>query len=317
MTAADTGLDLVAGGGGFIGSHLCEALLASGRRVRVVDNFATGHARHLSGVDVEVIRGDASDPEVAEAACAGVTRIFHLAARPSVPWSFEFPEQALQANHGTTVALIEAGAAAGASRLVFSSSSAIYGDDPALPKTEDMPPAPQSPYAEHKWMGEQVLRRAHDEGRLETVSLRYFNVYGPRQDPGSPYSGVISLFCRWALDGVPAKVFGDGLQTRDFIYVADVVAANLAAAAASGLAPGAVFNVARGERISVLELWQQVCLAAGCEPSEPTMLAARIGDVRHSVASIVAAERDLGFAPQVVFGTGLAQTLAYERQRAG
>ena len=208
---SDSGIDLVAGGSGFIGSHLCEALLAAGRTVRVVDDLATGYRHNLEGLQLEFVEGDAADPEVAARACEGVAHIYHLAARPSVPWSFEHPEAAYHANHQTTLSLIEAGAAAGARRIVFSSSSAIYGDGPELPKRESLPPAPQSPYAEHKLAGERALHEAHAAGRIEAVSLRYFNVYGPRQDPTSPYSGVISLFAKWVREGTRPTIFAGAL----------------------------------------------------------------------------------------------------------
>lgn len=306
---SDTGLDLVAGGSGFIGSHLCEALLAAGRRVRVVDDLATGYRSNLDGLAVELLQGDVADPAVAEQACAGVTGIYHLAARPSVPWSFEHPEAAHRANHETTLALIDAGSAAGARRIVFSSSSAIYGDGPELPKTEDLPPAPMSPYAEHKLAGEVALRAAHDAGRIEGVSLRYFNVFGPRQDPTSPYSGVISLFAKWVQEGTRPTIFGDGKQTRDFVFVADVARANQLAMAAELEEAGPVFNVATEHSIELLELWTAVCEAAGAPVLEPEFLPARNGDVRESVASLAKTRAGIGFEPGVELLKGLQATL--------
>lgn len=306
---SDTGLDLVAGGSGFIGSHLCEALLAAGRRVRVVDDLATGYARNLNGLDVDFVQGDAADAEVAARACEGVTGIYHLAARPSVPWSFEHPEAARRANHETTLALIEAGSAAGAKRIVFSSSSAIYGDGPEMPKTEDLPPAPKSPYAEHKLAGELALREAQLAGRIEGVSLRYFNVFGPRQDPSSPYSGVISLFAKWVQGGTRPTIFGDGKQTRDFVYVADVARANQLAMTAELNEAGPVFNVATEHSIDLLQLWEAVCRAAGAPVLEPEFLPAREGDVRDSVASLAKTRAGIGFEPSVDLLTGLQATL--------
>ena len=306
---SDTGLDLVAGGSGFIGSHLCEALLAAGRRVRVVDDLATGYARNLDGLDLEFLQGDAADPELAARACEGVTGIYHLAARPSVPWSFEHPEAAHRANHETTLALIDAGSTAGAKRIVFSSSSAIYGDGPELPKTEDLPPAPKSPYAEHKLAGEIALREAQEAGRIEGVSLRYFNVFGPRQDPSSPYSGVISLFAKWVREGTRPTIFGDGKQTRDFVFVADVARANQLAMAADLQEAGPVFNVATEHSIDLIELWEAVCRAAGAPILEPEFLPAREGDVRESVASLAKTRAGIGFAPSVDLLTGLQATL--------
>lgn len=307
---SDTGLDLVAGGAGFIGSHLCQALLDAGRQVRVLDDLATGHLRNLAGMDVELVRGSAADPQAATEACQGVTGIYHFAARPSVPWSIEHPLEALRANHETTLALIDAGSAAGARRIVFSSSSAIYGDGPELPKTEDLPPAPKSPYAEHKLAGEVALRAAHAAGRIEAVSLRYFNVFGPRQDPSSPYSGIISLYSKWIRESQRPTIFGDGKQTRDFVYVADVAQANRLAMQAECAEPGPVFNVATGHSIDLLDLWSACCAAAGVPALEPEFLPERAGDVRDSIASLTRANAGLGFEPSVDLATGLAETLA-------
>lgn len=307
---SDTGLDLVAGGSGFIGSHLCDALLKSGRRVRVLDDLSTGHRHNLHGLDVELVQGSAADLSKAKQACEGVTGIYHFAARPSVPWSIEHPVEAHRANHETTLALIEAGSAAGAKRIVFSSSSAIYGDGPELPKTEDLPPAPKSPYAEHKLAGELALREAHASGKIEAVSLRYFNVFGPRQDPSSPYSGIISLFAKWVREGRRPSIFGDGKQTRDFVYVADVARANQQAMQAECPLPGPVFNIATGHSIDLLELWQAVCAAAGVDAKEPEFLPERPGDVRDSVASLARAQAGIGFAPTTDLATGLVATLA-------
>ena len=227
-----------------------------------------------------------------------------------MPWSFEHPEAAYHANHQTTLSLIEAGAAAGARRIVFSSSSAIYGDGPELPKRESLPPAPQSPYAEHKLAGERALHEAHAAGRIEAVSLRYFNVYGPRQDPTSPYSGVISLFAKWVREGTRPTIFGDGKQTRDFVYVADVARANMLAmqAALDECAP--VLNVATERSIELLTLWETICEAAGVPALEPEFLPARTGDVRESVASLAKTRAAIGFEPEVELLKGLQATLA-------
>ncbi|KAA3607958.1 MAG: NAD-dependent epimerase/dehydratase family protein [Planctomycetota bacterium] len=306
----ETPLDLVTGGAGFIGSHITEALLAAGRRVRVVDDLSTGYTRNLGDLKVDFLEGDLSDPEVADAACQGVEGVYHLAARPSVPWSFEEPELAFQANHGSTLALIQAAARHQVRRIVFSSSSAIYGDSQTLPKIETMEPAPKSPYAEHKLMGELALAEAARSHGLEAVSLRYFNVYGPRQDPSSPYSGVISLFVRWAQEGQPARIFGDGLQTRDFIYVADVVKANLKAMEADlGELSAPVVNIARGRRVTILELWKEICQAAGQPYLEPELGPERQGDVRHSLAAVKKARELLGFQAEVDLEQGIRSTL--------
>lgn len=303
-------LDLVCGGAGFIGSHMVEALLAAGREVRVLDDLSTGYARNLEGLDCEFLKADAADPGLAAQACQGVETIYHFGARPSVPWSFQEPELAYHANHRTTLSLLQAGADAGVRRLVFSSSSAIYGDSPELPKRESMEPAPKSPYAEHKLAGEHALAAAAAERKLEAVSLRYFNVFGPRQDPTSPYSGVISLFARWLHEGQAPTFYGDGLQTRDFVYVKDVVEANRLAGQAclpEGQAP--VFNVACGHSLSILELWETMCRVAGKAPGPAEFLPAREGDVRHSSADLSAIREALAFEPSVPLEEGLRRTL--------
>lgn len=313
-----SGLDLVAGGSGFIGSHLVEALLAAGRRVRALDDFSTGRRANLAAAAAhpafELMEGDASEPATALAACAGAERIFHLAARPSVPWSVEHPREALRANHGTTLALLAAASAAGVRAFVFSSSSAIYGERPELPKREDQPPDPRSPYAEHKWMGEQALRAAAQGGGPAGASLRYFNVFGPRQDPSSPYSGVISIFAREARAGRAPTIHGDGGQTRDFVYVADVVRANLAAAERLPLAggdPAPAINVGRGESVSIRELWDLVCAAAGRSPAPaPSFGPPRAGDVRHSRSDCARAARLLGWSARTGLAEGLRAALA-------
>lgn len=304
-------LDLVVGGCGFIGSHVVDALLQQGRRVRVLDDLSTGYAYNIKNLDCEFQQGSAADPKLAAMACEGVQRIFHLGARPSVPWSFQEPALAYHANHGTTLALIDAASHAGVKRLVFSSSSAIYGDSAALPKMEEMQPAPKSPYAEHKLAGEIALYAAASAGKLEAASLRYFNVYGPRQDPSSPYSGVISLFAKWIQDQKDPTFFGDGQQTRDFVYVGDVVKANLLAAEAAQSTAAPVYNVASGSSISIAELWNTMCLVAGCAAGIPTFLESRVGDVRHSSASLEKIERELGFNADVDLRAGLELTLSH------
>jgi UDP-glucose 4-epimerase len=304
-----SGLDLVVGGCGFIGSHIVEALLLQGRRVRVLDDLSTGYAYNIKDLACEFHQGDAADAKLAANACNGVERIFHLGARPSVPWSFQEPELAYHANHGTTLALIEAASQAGVKRLVFSSSSAIYGDSPVLPKREDMQAAPKSPYAEHKLAGEVALHQAAQAGKLEATSLRYFNVYGPRQDPSSPYSGVISLFAQWIQQQQDPTFYGDGQQTRDFVYVGDVVKANLLAAEAPQIAAAPVYNVASGSCISIAELWNTLCMVAGCAAGTPTFLESRVGDVRHSSACLEKIGRELGFHADFDLRQGLEQTL--------
>ena len=312
------GLDLVTGGAGFIGSHLVEALLAAGRRVRVVDDLTTGRRENLeaaaAGGGLEFLEGDLADPAVARAAVAGAERAFHLAARPSVPWSVAHPEEARRANHETTLALLEAAQETGLRRIVFSSSSAVYGPGPALPKEESMAPEPASPYAEHKLLGEGALAAAAAAGGPTAVALRYFNVYGPRQDPGSPYSGVISIFFERALAGEAPILYGDGGQTRDFVFVEDVVRANLLAAGAEpGPSGFGAVNVGTGRAVSIRELWDEVCAALGVPAPEPERRPERPGDVRHSRAAVGAARRLLGFAAQVPLEEGLRRTAAFLR----
>jgi len=308
--SAAGGLDLVAGGAGFIGSHVVEALLAAGRRVRVADDLSSGHARNLEGRKVEFLKGDLAESSVAREACAGVERVFHLAARPSVPWSVAHPEAARRANLETTLALLEAAGPAGVERIVYSSSCAVYGDLPGLPKREDAPVAPLSPYAEHKLAGEEALAAAAAGGGPGAASLRYFNVYGPRQDPSSPYSGVVSLFTQRALRGERAVIFGDGEQTRDFVFVSDVVRANFLAAAAPLKDAARVFNVARGESVTILALWAAVQEAAGRAPREAEFAPARAGDLLHSRAAVERAAAELGFRAGTTLAEGLTAYLA-------
>ncbi len=303
-------MDLITGGAGFIGSHLAESLVAQGRKVRVVDNLSTGRMSNLEGIDVDFLEGDVGDADVAIAACQDVERVFHMAARPSVPWSVEFPEEAWKTNHGTTLALIEAAKSTPVKRIVFSSTCALYGDNPELPKRENMTPEPVSPYGEHKLLGEAALAEAHAAGIVEAVVLRYFNVYGPRQDPSSPYSGVISLFTRWALEGTQPNIFGDGQQTRDFVYVGDVIRANQLAMEASLPGPGVITNIATGKSISIVELWANVCQAGDLPVLEPNFLPPREGDVLHSVADTSRAKEVLDFEAQTVLADGLRQTVA-------
>jgi len=301
---------LVVGGAGFIGSHVSEALLGQGCSVRVLDDLSTGKRENLEGLDVELLVGDAADETVASQACEGVDRIFHLGARPSVPWSLEHPELALRANFLTTKTLLDAATKKGVSKFVFSSSSAVYGDNPIIPKEESMSIEPQSPYAEHKAMGEDLLKGICSEKAIDAVCLRYFNVYGPRQDPSSPYSGVISLFAQWAKQGKAPIIFGDGLQTRDFVFVSDVVKANLLAAGLQTSEPAPVINIGTGQQTHLLELWKLTCRAACTEAGAPHFEEVRSGDIRHSVASIQKAKSELGFGPQVSLADGLRKTIA-------
>ncbi|MBT3340959.1 MAG: NAD-dependent epimerase/dehydratase family protein [Planctomycetes bacterium] len=307
--------ELVTGGAGFIGSHVVEALLTKGKQVRVVDDLSTGHLHNLSpfqeqaGDRLQFLHGSLADPAIAAEAVRGVKRVYHLAARPSVPWSFQEPELAFTANHGTTLALIEAAKNSPVERIVFSSSAAIYGDLPGLPKLETDVLAPQSPYADHKLAGEHALQDAAQAGFFSAVALRYFNVYGPRQDPSSPYSGVISLFADWVIQNKGATIYGDGLQSRDFVFAHDVAQANLAGGLASLDDSFAAVNIAGGQSISILDLWKLLNEAVGRKTPSPEHLPGREGDIRHSLASIDAAAATLDWKPRMPIADGLKLTL--------
>lgn len=305
---------LVTGGAGFIGSHLVDALVRQGARVTVIDNLTTGKRENLSaaGTDVAVYEGDIRDTGLLHKAMAGVEVVFHQAAVVSVPLSVAQPLESAAVNEMGTLTVLEAARQAGCRRVVLASSSAVYGDDPQMPKHEAMSLRPLSPYAVQKMTGESYARLYHSLYGLEAVCLRYFNVFGPRQDPSSPYSGVISIFMECAADGRAPVIYGDGEQTRDFIYVQDVVAANLQAASAVAAA-GRVFNIGTGDAISINALWRQVTEGAGFELS-PEHKEAREGDIRHSVAAIDAAREGLGFSPAIPFAEGLAKTYSWYRR---
>ncbi|MBL8861027.1 MAG: SDR family oxidoreductase [Planctomycetes bacterium] len=306
---------LVTGGAGFVGSHIVRALLARGDRVRVLDDLSTGRLENLAGLELDLRRGSIVDPAACAAACTGVDGVFHEAAQVSVPRSVEDPRASYAVNVTGTLNVLEACRAARVPRLVFASSSAAYGDAPELPKSESMTPRPLSPYASGKLAGEDLLRVYGALHGLRGVSLRYFNVFGPRQVDDSPYTGVIAIFARALLEGRRATIFGDGAQTRDLTYVDNVVAANLAAMQRD-LEPGVVINVGGGERVSILELYRTLAELAGSR-LEPQFAPARAGDVRDSLASIEQARALLGYVPRVGWREGLARTLAWYRERLG
>lgn len=303
------GLALVTGGAGFIGSHLVEGLLARGRRVRVLDDFSSGLREFLpSHAALEVVAGDIRDPEALRRAVAGVEVVFHQAALRSVPRSVEDPFGYHDVNATGTMRLLLAARAAGVRRLVYASSSSVYGDQPGLPLHEELRPQPISPYGASKLIGEHYCANFARHYGLETVSLRYFNVFGPRQDPNSEYAAVIARFILAARRGEPLEVHGDGKQTRDFTYVANVVDANLAAAEAPGVA-GEVFNVACGERLSVLDI--AACLEEILRRPLPRRhTPPRRGDVRDTLADVSRARARLGYAPAIGFVEGLRRTVA-------
>ncbi|HVR83203.1 MAG TPA: NAD-dependent epimerase/dehydratase family protein [Planctomycetota bacterium] len=299
-------LDVVTGGAGFIGSHLSETLLNRGRRVRVVDNFATGR-RAILPRGVELVEGDVND--VAGDAFRGAATVYHLAALPSVPRSVKQPLQSHHATARATLAALVAAEQTGVKRFVFASSSSVYGDTPTLPKHEGMPPQPLSPYAAAKLAGEFYAASWAQRGALETVSLRFFNVYGPRQDPDSPYAAVIPIFLRKLSEGKRMTVYGDGGQTRDFTYVADVVEGLIRAASAAGVS-GRVYNLAGGRPVSVLDMGRSLARLSG-KAAEFEFLPSRAGDIRDSFADVDAARRDLGFTATIPLEEGLRRTLGW------
>ena len=303
---------LVTGGAGFIGSHLSEELVRRGERVRVVDSLITGKRQnlaHLAGV--EFIEGDLADLDVAKRAVMGVDYVLHQAAIPSVPRSVEDPITSNRANIDSSLNVLVAARDAGVKRVVYAGSSSAYGDAPTLPKVETMPTAPLSPYALQKLVAEQYCQMFTRLYGLETVTIRYFNVFGPRQDPSSPYSGVISLFISALCEQRRPKIFGDGEHTRDFTYVANVVDGVLRACTAKD-ASGEVINVATGGRISLNHLFQVIRDVVGAEV-EPIYEAPRVGDVKDSQAEIGKAHRLLGYQPIVSFEEGLRQTVEWYR----
>jgi UDP-glucose 4-epimerase len=301
---------VVTGGAGFIGSHLVEALLNAGYRVRVVDNLSTGRRANLAHLrdEVEWLAGDLADWDVCRRAVEGATDVLHEAAIPSVPRSIREPLLSHASGPTATLNLLEAARQAGVRRFVFAASSSAYGDTDELPKHEAMLPRPLSPYAAGKLAGEAYVRVYARTMGLDGVSLRYFNIFGPRQDPSSPYSGVISLFARAMAQGRRPVIFGDGRQTRDFTYVANVVAANLAALGAEGPLGGVVLNVGTGRRISLLELVAALNGLLGTR-LEPEFQPARAGDVRDSLASLDRIRAALGYEPVVDFEEGLRRTV--------
>ncbi len=304
---------LVTGGAGFIGSHLVERLLADGHDVRVLDNFSSGSLDNLAfaGPDdaLAIIRGDVRDLACVEAAAAGVEVIFHQAAMRSVPQSVADPLGTNASNVTGTLHVLDAARRGGVRRVVYASSSSVYGERLDLPKRETQAPAPISPYGVSKLAGEQYAAVWNRLYGIETVGLRYFNVFGPRQDPASEYAAVIPRFILAALEGRPVEIHGDGQQSRDFTDVDNVVEANVLAADAEAAA-GEVFNVGCGGRISLLDIVGQLEALLGL-PVQRRHTDARVGDVRHSEADIDKARRLLGFAPKIQFEAGLRRAVEY------
>ena len=306
---------LVTGGGGFIGSHLVDQLLLRGHRVRVADDYSTGRRENLAQHrDLDIVEGDLADQAVAARAVSGVEVVLHQAAIPSVPRSVKDPLTSHRANLDATLTVLVAARDAGVRRVVFAGSSSVFGDTPTLPKREDMPTRPKSPYALQKLVGEQYHRMFTELYGLETVTIRYFNVFGPRQDPSSTYSGVISLFIKALQAGKSPTIYGDGEQTRDFTYVANVVDGVLRAATTPA-ATGGVVNVATGRRVSVNRLFQTLRDLVGANV-EPEYEPAREGDVRDSQADITLARHVLGYTPLVEFEEGLRRTVEWYKENS-
>lgn len=307
---------LVTGGAGFIGSHLVEELVRRGEKVRVVDNFLTGKRENLAALEglVELIEGDIRSFETCQQAVAGVDYVLHQAALPSVTRSLDDPLLTHDINVNGTLNLLWASLRAKVKRLVFASSSSVYGDDLRLPQREGNEGRPLSPYALSKHIGEQYCQVFTHVYGLETISLRYFNVFGPRQDPASPYAAVIPLFITRTLAGRKPLIYGDGEQSRDFTYVANVVEANLQALEAPAEATGGVFNVACGERTTINTLAQEIGRLARVSV-EPEYTGPRPGEIRHSYADLTRARRLLGYEPMVSFIQGLKMTVAWHRRR--
>jgi nucleoside-diphosphate-sugar epimerase len=305
-----SGVVLVTGGAGFIGSHIAAAMSESGARVRIIDDLSTGHLENVTeiGGDIDFIQASVGDSKALARALEDVELILHEAAIPSVPRSVEKPVETHEASVNATFALLLAARDRKVRRLVYAASSSAYGDQPELPKREDMRPDPLSPYAVAKLVGEyycQVFTRAYG---LETVSLRYFNVFGPRQDPGSQYSGVISRFISALVNGEQPTIYGDGEQSRDFTYIANVVDANLRAAQAAD-AVGAVINVANGERVTINEVFEILKRLTGRAEAKVEYAPPRVGDVRDSLADLRLARSLLGYEPLVGLEDGLRRTL--------
>jgi len=307
---------LVTGGAGFIGSNIAEYLVGQEYAVRIFDNFSSGTRANVQAIGdkVEIVEGDLRDPKAVGQAVDGAAFVLHLGAMPSVIRSVEDPRTTSEANIMGTLNLLIAARDAGVKRVVFSSSSSVYGDTPTLPKREDMPLSPLSPYAVHKLTGEYYCRIFWQLYGLETISLRYFNVFGPRQDPQSQYAAVIPRFITAILKDRPPTIYGDGKQTRDFSHVENIIDANLLACQAPKEAVGQTFNIACGGRVSLLDLVATVNTILG-KSIQPKFDPPRPGDILHSQADISKAEKLLGWKPRVDFREGIAKAVAWYQQQ--
>jgi nucleoside-diphosphate-sugar epimerase len=306
---------LVTGGAGFIGSHLVEALISAGCRVAVLDNLSSGNYTNLKHLDGEFsfFQDDIRNQKALTVAAEDCEVIFHLAAVVSVPQTIENPIESAAINELGSLSVFETARKKKVQRIVFSSSCAVYGDDSRLPKLEDMEPNPRSPYAVQKLAAEYYAQMFYNLHGLETTVLRYFNVYGPRQDPSSPYSGVISIFMTKALLNEPAIIYGDGNQSRDFIYVQDVVRANLLAASSREVG-GEIINIGSGKSVAINQLWDAICAVSG-RNLKPEYAPKRPGDIVESVAGTQSAGTKLGFECEMPFAKGLEATFEWYRSQ--
>lgn len=302
-------LYLVTGGAGFIGSNISEELVKKGEKVRILDDFSTGKRENIVGFkdSVELIEGDLRDLEIVKRAMEGVDFVLHQGALPSVERSIEDPLTTTKVNILGTLNVLLAAREAGVKRVIYASSSSVYGDTPTLPKKEGMKTNPQSPYAVTKLIGEEYCRIYYSIYGLETVCLRYFNVFGPRQNPGSQYAAVIPKFITLMLKGKSPPIYGDGEQSRDFTFIDNVVEANLRACKTKG-APGEMFNIACGKRVTINELVERLNKILQAR-IEPTYQSPRKGDVRHSLADISQAGKTLHYSPEIGFDEGLEKTV--------
>ena len=308
---------LVTGGAGFIGSHLIAGLLQRGHKVRTVDDFSSGKRANLAPFEgrIEMIEGDIADPDVCRRACDGVQVVLHEAAMPSVPKSIADPAASHRANVLGTFNMLQAAGEAGVKRFVSAASSSAYGESPTLPKIESMPTSPLSPYAVQKLTGEQYCRVFALCYGLQTISLRYFNVFGPRQDPKSQYAAAIPAFVTEILADRPPTVYGDGEQTRDFTYIENVINANLLAAEAPKTS-GEIINIACGEHMTINEIIARINKLTG-KSVRPNYLDPRPGDIKHSWADIQLAGEVIGYRPTVEFDDGLERTIKWYSDGAG
>ena len=308
---------LVTGGGGFIGSNLVRSFVEKGHEVRVLDDWSTGNPENLAGLEgtVEILAGDIRDEDLIMRAVSGVELVYHLAARPSVARSVADPHTSHSVNATGSLSVLVAARDAGVRRVVYASSSSIYGDTPVLPKDEEMPVNPLSPYAASKLAGESYCRAFTNSFGLETVSLRFFNVFGPRQDPESQYAAVIPRFITRMLTGERPEIFGDGTQSRDFTFISNVVDACVLAGASGAESTGETYNIGCDDRITLLDVVALLNELLN-QNLEPLFGPRREGDVMHSQAAVTKAERLLGYRPYTTFREGLARTVQWFERRS-